>query len=144
MVKKLQKVFFGKDREHLKSRWKLLVNKPSKNWNSFFLSKSNSWVSVNSSDISYDQFSSSTSSCPQDLGYDLSFISEEIETLDEIINHGLQCITRDLLQNMLALKDKRVTDHLQNMLTPGLGLMTIYLLWWQIKIRRMIVSAINL
>ena len=48
-----------------------------------------------SSDISYNQFPSSTPSCPQNLGHDLSIISEEIEALDKIINENLQCITRD-------------------------------------------------
>ena len=33
-------------------------------------------ASVNSSDISYIHFTSRTPSCPQDLGYDLSIISE--------------------------------------------------------------------
>ena len=72
-----------------------IVNKLSKKGNSFFLSKSNSYASVNSSDISYNQFPSSTPSCPQNLGHDLSIISEEIEALDKIINQSLQCITRD-------------------------------------------------
>ena len=72
-----------------------IVHEPSKKGNSFFLSKSNSQASVNSSDISYNQFPSSTPSCPQNLGHDLSIISEEIEALDKIINENLQCITRD-------------------------------------------------
>ena len=71
-----------------------IVNEPSKG-NSFFLSKSNFYASVNSSDISYNQFPSSTPSCPQNLGHDLSIISEEIEALDKIINQNLQFITRD-------------------------------------------------
>ena len=66
-----------------------------KKGNSFFLSESNSYASVNFSDISYDQFPSSTPSCPQNLGHDLSIISEDIEALDKIINQSLQCITRD-------------------------------------------------
>ena len=69
-----------------------IVNKPSKG-NSFFLPKSNSYTSVNFSDISYNQYPNSTPSCPQDLGYDLSIISEEVEALDKIINQSLQCIT---------------------------------------------------
>ena len=72
-----------------------IVNKPSKKGNSFFLSKSNSYASVNSSDISYNQFPCSTPSCPQNLGHDLSIISEEVEALDKIINQSLQYITRD-------------------------------------------------
>ena len=72
-----------------------IVNKPSKKENSFFLSKSNFYASVNSSDISYNQFPSSTPSCPQNLGHDLSIISEEIEALNEISNQSLQCITQD-------------------------------------------------
>ena len=72
-----------------------IVNKPSKKGNSFFLPKSNSYASVNSSDISYKQSPSSIPSCPQDLGHDLSIISKEIEALDKIINQSLQCITRD-------------------------------------------------
>ena len=70
-----------------------IVNKPPKKGNSFFLPKSNSYTSVNSSDILYNQFPSSTPSYPQDLGYDLCIISEEIEALDKIINESLQCIT---------------------------------------------------
>ena len=66
-----------------------------KKGNSFFLSESNSSASVNSSDISYNQFPSSTRSGPQNLGYDVSIISEEIEALDRIINQSLQCITGD-------------------------------------------------
>ena len=57
--------------------------------------KSNSYATVNSSDLSYNQFPSSNPSCPQNLGHDLSIISEEIEALDKIINQTLQCITRD-------------------------------------------------
>ena len=70
-------------------------NKPSKKGNSFVLPKSNSYASVNSSDISYNQSPSSTTSHPQNLGHDLSIISEEIESLDKIINQNLQFITRD-------------------------------------------------
>ena len=72
-----------------------IFKKPSKKGNSFILPKSNSYVSVNSSDISYNQFPSSTPSCPQDLGRDLSIISEEIEALDKKNNQSFQCITRD-------------------------------------------------
>ena len=60
-----------------------IVNKPSKKGNSFFLPKCNSYGSVNSSDMSYNQFPSSTPSYPQDLGHDLSIISLEIEALDK-------------------------------------------------------------
>ena len=55
-----------------------IVNKPSKKGNSFFLSKSNSYASVKSSHISYNQFPSSTPSRPQNLGHDLSIISEKL------------------------------------------------------------------
>ena len=72
-----------------------IVNKPSKKRNSFVQPKRNSYVSVNSSDISYNQFRISTPSCPPDLGNKLSIISEEIDVLDKIINPSLQCITRD-------------------------------------------------
>ena len=81
-----------------------IVNKPSKKGNSFFLSKSNSYASVNSSDISYNQFPSSTPSCPQNLGHDLSIISEEIEALDKIINQSLQCITRDPIKVCISIE----------------------------------------
>ena len=81
-----------------------IVNKPSKKGNSSFLSKSNSYASVNSSDISYNQFPSSTPSCPQNLGHDLSIISEEIEALDKIINQSLQCITRDPIKVCVSIE----------------------------------------
>ena len=75
-----------------------------KKGNSFFLSESNSYASVNFSDISYDQFPSSTPSCPQNLGHDLSIISEEIEALDKIINQSLQCITRDSTKECVSIE----------------------------------------
>ena len=81
-----------------------IISKPSKMGNSFFLSKSNLYASVNSSDISCNQFPSSTPSCPQNLGHDLSIISEEIEALDKIINQSLQCITRDSTKECVSTK----------------------------------------
>ena len=62
-------------------------NKPSKKENYFFLPKSNLYASVNSSEVSYNQF---MSSCPQDLGHDLSIISNEIEALDKKIIQSFQ------------------------------------------------------
>ena len=59
------------------------------------MSKSSLYASVNSSDISYNHFPSSTPSSPQNLRHDLSIISEVIEALDKIINQSLRCITRD-------------------------------------------------
>ena len=81
-----------------------IVNKSSKKGNSFFLSKSNSYASANSSDKSYIQFPSSTPLCPQYLGHDLSIISEEIEALDKIINQRLHCITRDPHKERLSIE----------------------------------------
>ena len=72
-----------------------IINKPSKKGNSFFLWKSNSYARFSSSEISSNQFPSSTPSCPQNLGHDVSIISEEIDTLDKKINLSLKCITRD-------------------------------------------------
>ena len=66
-----------------------IVKKPSKKGNSFFLPKKYY------SDIFQSKFPSSTPSCPQDLGHDLSIISEAIESLDKMIDQSLQCITRD-------------------------------------------------
>ena len=120
-----------------------IVNKPSKKGNYFFLSKSNWYASFNSSDISYNQFLSSTPLCPQNLGHDSSIISEEIEALDKIFKAS-RALLETLLKNVLALKHKRVVYHLQSMWIPGLGPMTIYFLWWQIKVQRLIATAINL
>ena len=64
----------------------------------------NLYASVNSSDISYNQFPSSTPSCPQNLGHDLSIIREEIEALDKIINQSLQCITRDCTKECVSIE----------------------------------------
>ena len=68
------------------------------------MSESNSYASVNSSGISYNQFPSSTYSCPQNLLHDLSIISEEIEALDKIINQSLQCITRDSTKECVSIE----------------------------------------
>ena len=81
-----------------------IVNKPSKKGNSFFLPKSNSYASINSSDIYYNQFPSSTPSCPQDLGHDLSIIREEIEAVDKTVNQSLQCITRDPPEECVSIE----------------------------------------
>ena len=81
-----------------------IVNKPSKKGNSFFLPKSNSYASINSSDISYSQLPSSTPSCPQDFAHDLSIISKEIEALDKVMNQSLQCITRDPSKECVSIE----------------------------------------
>ena len=81
-----------------------IINKPSKKGNSFFLWKSNSYARFSSSEISCNQFPSSTPSCPQNLGHDLSIISEEIEALDKIINRSLQCITRDATKESVSIE----------------------------------------
>ena len=81
-----------------------ILNNPWKKGNFFFLPKKNSFTSVDPSDISYNQFSSSTPSCPQNLGHDLSIISEEIEALDKIINQSLQCITRDSTKEFVNIE----------------------------------------
>ena len=81
-----------------------IVNKPQKKGNSFFLSESNSYASVNSGDISYNHFPSSTPSCPQNLRHDLSIISEEVEALDKIINQSLQCISRDSIKKPVSIE----------------------------------------
>ena len=99
-----------------------------KKCNSFFLSESNSYASVNFSDISYDQFPSSTPSCPQNLGHDLSIISEDIVALDKKIKVP-SALLETLLRNVLALQHKRVSYHLQNMWIPEFGPITVYLLW---------------
>ena len=78
--------------------------------NSFFLPKSNSYVSVNSSDIPYNKFPSSTPSCPQDLGHYLSIISEETEALDKIINQSLQCINRDPPKECVSIESLTGVD----------------------------------
>ena len=81
-----------------------IVNKPQKKGNSFFLWESDSYASVNSSDISYNHFPSSNPSCPQNLRHDLSIISEEVEALDKIINQSLQCITRDSIKESVSIE----------------------------------------
>ena len=121
-----------------------IVNRPSKKGNSFFLSKSNSYASVNSSDISYNQFPSSTPSCPQNLGHDLSIISEEIEALDKIINQSLQCITRDRPKECISIETQMGDISSTEYVDSGVGTKTIYLLRWQIKVRRLITIAVNL
>ena len=94
MVTKLGKVLFLERLRTLEIEGEI-ANKPSKKGNSFFSSKCNSYTSVNSSDISYNQFPSSTPSCPQNLGHDLSVIIEESEALNKIISQSLQYITQD-------------------------------------------------
>ena len=70
------------------------------------MTKSSSYTSVNSSDISYNQFPRSTLSCPQDLGHDLSIISEEIEALDKMINQSPQCIARDPPKECVSIETR--------------------------------------
>ena len=110
-----------------------IVNNSSKKGNSFFLPKINSYTSVNSSDISYNQFPSSTPSCPQNLGHDLSISSEEIEALDKIINQSLQCITGDSTEECVSIETQMGDMSSTEYVNSGIGPMTIYLLWWQIK-----------
>ena len=74
--------------------------------------KSNSCASVNSSDISYNQFPSGTPSRPQNLGHDLYIISEEIEALYKIINQSLQCIIRDPPRECVSIETQ--TGHISS------------------------------
>ena len=69
-----------------------IVNKLSKKGNSFFCRKV---IRMPVLILVINYFPSSTPSCPQDLGHDLSIISEEIEALDKIIDQNLQCIAQD-------------------------------------------------
>ena len=46
-----------------------IVNKPSKKGSSFFFPKSNSYTTLNASNISYNRFTRSTPSCLQDLAW---------------------------------------------------------------------------
>ena len=85
------------------------------------MSKSNSCTSVNSSDISYNQFPSSTPSCPQNLGHDLFIISEEIEALDKIINQSLQCITRDSTKECVNIETQTGEVSSTEYVDSGLG-----------------------
>ena len=103
MVTKLRKVLFLERLRTLEIDGEI-VNKPSKKGNSFFSSKCNSYASVNSSDISYNQFPSSTPSCHQNLGHELSIINEDTEALDKIINQSLQCITRDPTKEYVSIE----------------------------------------
>ena len=69
-----------------------IVNKLSKKGNSFFCRKV---IRMPVLILVINYFPSSTPSCPQDLGHDLSIISEETEALDKIIDQNLQCIAQD-------------------------------------------------
>ena len=98
-----------------------IVNKPPKKGNYFFLPKSDSFASVNSGDISYNQFPSSTTSCPQDLGHDLSIISEEIEVLDKIINQSLQRTTRDPPKECVSIETQTGEASSADYVDSGIG-----------------------
>ena len=98
-----------------------IINKPSKKGNSFFLWKSNSYASVNSSEISCNQFPSSIPSCPQNLGHDLSIISEEIEALDKIIDLSLQCITRDPTKECVSIETQMGDESSTEYVDSGVG-----------------------
>ena len=83
--------------------------------------KGKGYASVNSSDISYNQFPSSTPSCPQDLGHDLSIISEEIEALDKTINQSLQCITRDPPKECVSIETQTGDVSFAEYVDSGVG-----------------------
>lgn len=61
------------------------------------------YIIVNINDIRY-------SHCSQDLGNNLSIISEEIYTLDKIIKHSLQCITRDTPKECVLQTSNTTSD----------------------------------
>ena len=119
-----------------------IVNKPSKKMNSFFLPKSNSYGSVNSSDISYNQFPSNTPSCPENLGHDLSIVSEEIEALGKTINQSFQCITWDTPKECVSFEIQ--TGEISSTEYVDSGVETNDDLFIMVKVQRMIATAINL
>ena len=80
-----------------------IINKSSKKWNFFLLPISIPYIIVNINRIRY-------SHCSQDLGNNLSIISEEIYTLDKIIKHSLQCITRDTPKECVLQTSNTTSD----------------------------------
>ena len=121
-----------------------IVIKPSKKKNSFFLPKSNLYASINSSDISYNQFPSSTPLCSQDLGYDLSIISEEIEALDKTINQSLQCITRDPPKECVSIETQTGGVSSAEYVDSEVGTNDHLFVTVANKVQRLIATAISL
>ena len=78
-------------------------------------------------------------SCPQDVGHDLSTISEEIEALDDN-----KCITRDPPKECVSIEKQTGDASSEKKWTTGLGSMIICLLRWQIKVQRLTATPINL
>ena len=70
----IEESIFGEKLRALEIQGKI-INKPLRKRNSFSLPKNNPYVSASTSNVSYNQFPSSTPSYPQDLGHDLSFIN---------------------------------------------------------------------
>ena len=80
MVMKLMKPSFGKDCKSLRKKEKSLISRKRRGIHSFYQKV------INLNDRSVRKFPSSTPTCFQDFCHELSLISEEIDSLDEIIN----------------------------------------------------------
>ena len=84
--------------------------------------KRNSYISVNSSDVSYNQFPSSTFSFPQDLENDLSIVSEELEALVKTIDQNLQYIIRDPPKVSTSIETQTDAVSSGKYADPGVGI----------------------
>ena len=71
------------------------MNKLSKKGYSFFLPKGNLNSKFNINDRSSRKFPSSTPPCSQDFCHELSLISEEIDSMDKIINQSIESFRQD-------------------------------------------------
>ena len=72
-----------------------IINKLSKKGYSFFLPKGNLNSKFNINDRSSRKFPSSTPPCSQDFCHELSLISEEIDSMDKIVNQSIESFRQD-------------------------------------------------
>ena len=105
--------------------------------------KRNSYISVNSSDVSYNHFPSSIFSFPQDLGNDLSIISEELEALVKTIDQSLQYIIRDLPKVSTSIETQTDAVSSGKYADPGVEINNDLFVTVKYKVRRMIANVIN-
>ena len=78
-----------------------IVNKPSKKGSSFFFPKSNSYTTLNASNISYNHFTRSTPSCLQDL-------HGHSQNLKEVPQNFTEALTLTTSQLMMPYRETNI------------------------------------
>ena len=117
---KLPKLSFGKDWKSLRKKKKSVTSRQSRE-----IQKGNISGSCNINERSARQFPSITPPCSQEFCHELPLISEEIDSLDEIICQSIQILRQDNPSEYVSMETQTCQELSANYIDIAVGLMTV-------------------